>query len=201
MLPCMRIEYSNSQDLSNSHDQATECPGGQSLLGEDDISNKLRRLAAQIAEMHPEGLLSFIGIHTRGVTVAERVKGILLEMGREVQIGTLDISFYRDDLDHKLTNPTVQASDISFEIEGSRIIIFDDVLYTGRTIRSAIEGVSKYGRPSKVELAVLIDRGNRELPIQPDYVGHVIETERLDSIKVCFKEHDGEDSIRLIPRT
>ena len=75
------------------------------------------------------------------------------------------------------------------------------VLYTGRTIRSAIEGVSKYGRPSKVELAVLIDRGNRELPIQPDYVGHVIETERLDSIKVCFKEHDGEDSISLIPRT
>ena len=74
-----------------------------------------------------------------------------------------------------------------------------DSLYTGRTIRSAIEGVSKYGRPSKVELAVLIDRGNRELPIQPDYAGHVVDTERLDRIKVCFKEHDGEDSISLIP--
>ncbi|MCH2025852.1 MAG: bifunctional pyr operon transcriptional regulator/uracil phosphoribosyltransferase PyrR [Verrucomicrobiales bacterium] len=187
--------------MSNSHDQATECPGGQSLLGEDDISNKLRRLAAQIAEMHPDGVLSFVGIHTRGVTVAERVKAILLEMDREVQIGTLDISFYRDDLDHRVTNPTVQASEIPFEIEGSRIVIFDDVLYTGRTIRSAIEGVSKYGRPSKVELAVLIDRGNRELPIQPDYVGHVVDTERLDRIKVCFKEQDGEDSISLIPGT
>jgi len=187
--------------LSNSHDQATECPGGQSLLGEDDISNKLRRLAAQIAEMHPEGLLSFVGIHTRGVTVAERVKGILLEMGREAQIGTLDISFYRDDLDHQVTNPTVQASEIPFEIEGNRIVIFDDVLYTGRTIRSAIEGVSKYGRPSKVELAVLIDRGNRELPIQPDYVGHVLETKRLDRVRVCVKEHDGEDSISLISGT
>ena len=199
MLPCMRIEYSNSQDLSNSNDSAKERPGGRSLLGEDDISLKLRRLATQIAEMHSSGEVYFVGIHTRGVTVAKRVKALLSEMGIDVQLGTLYISFYRDDLDHMITNPKVQSSEIPFEIEGNNIIIFDDVLYTGRTIRSAIQGIFKYGRPSKVELAVLIDRGNRELPIQPDYVGQVVETKRLDTISVCFEEHDGEDSISLIP--
>ena len=198
MLPCMRIEYSNSQDLSNSNDSAKERPGGQSLLGKNDISLKLRRLATQIAEMHSSGEVYFVGIHTRGVTVAKRVKALLSEMGINVQLGTLDISFYRDDLDHMITNPKVQSSEINFEIEGNNIIIFDDVLYTGRTIRSAIQGIFKYGRPSKVELAVLIDRGNRELPIQPDYVGQVVETKRLDTISVCFDEHDGEDSISLI---
>ena len=194
----MRIEYSNSQDLSNSIDSANERLGGQSLLGEDDISLKLRRLATQIAEMHSSGEVYFVGIHTRGVTVAKRVKALLSEMGINVQLGTLDISFYRDDLDHMITNPKVQSSEIPFEIEGNNIIIFDDVLYTGRTIRSAIQGIFKYGRPSKIELAVLIDRGNRELPIQPDYVGQVVETKRLDTISVCFEEHDGEDSISLI---
>ena len=198
MLPCMRIEYSNSQDLSNSNDSAKERLGGQRLLGENDISLKLRRLATQIAEMHSSGEVYFVGIHTRGVTVAKRVKTLLSEMGINVQLGTLDISFYRDDLDHMITNPKVQSSEITFEIEGNNIIIFDDVLYTGRTIRSAIQGIFKYGRPSKVELAVLIDRGNRELPIQPDYVGQVVETKRLDTISVCFEEHDGEDSISLI---
>ena len=198
MLPCMRIEYSNSQDLSNSIDSANERLGGQSLLGKNDISLKLRRLATQIAEMHSSGEVYFVGIHTRGVTVAKRVKDLLSEMGINVQLGTLDISFYRDDLDHMITNPKVQSSEIPFEIEGNNIIIFDDVLYTGRTIRSAIQGIFKYGRPSKVELAVLIDRGNRELPIQPDYVGQVVDTKRLDTISVCFEEHDGEDSISLI---
>ena len=194
----MRIEYSNSQDLSNSIDSANERLGGQSLLGKNDISLKLRRLATQIAEMHSSGEVYFVGIHTRGVTVAKRVKDLLSEMGINVQLGTLDISFYRDDLDHMITNPKVQSSEIPFEIEGNNIIIFDDVLYTGRTIRSAIQGIFKYGRPSKVELAVLIDRGNRELPIQPDYVGQVVDTKRLDTISVCFEEHDGEDSISLI---
>ena len=194
----MRIEYSNSQDLSNSIDSANERLGGQSLLGQNDISLKLRRLATQIAEMHSSGEVYFVGIHTRGVTVAKRVKDLLSEMGINVQLGTLDISFYRDDLDHMITNPKVQSSEIPFEIEGNNIIIFDDVLYTGRTIRSAIQGIFKYGRPSKVELAVLIDRGNRELPIQPDYVGQVVDTKRLDTISVCFEEHDGEDSISLI---
>ena len=170
---------------------------GQRILGEGDISNKIQRLAAQITERHPSRLPAFVGIHTRGVTVAQRVRSALGEGGNDVVLGTLDISFYRDDLDHCTTNPIVQASDIPFEVEGSEIIIFDDVLYTGRTIRSAIDGLLNYGRPSKIELAVLIDRGIRELPIQPDYVGESLDTQRLARIRVCFREHDREDSISL----
>ena len=107
------------------------------------------------------------------------------------------MSFYRDDLDHRTTNPEVQGSDIPFPVEGAEVIIFDDVLFTGRTIRSAMEGIMSFGRPKSIELAVLIDRGNRELPIQPDYVGERIETARLDHIQVSFKEHDDEDSIKV----
>ena len=113
------------------------------------------------------------------------------ELGIKEQIGTLDISFYRDDLVHMITNPKVQSSEIPFEIEGNNIIIFDDVLYTGRTIRSAIQGIFKYGRPSKVELAVLIDRGNRELPIQPDYKG--IQVDVYENQKVNVKWDDDID--------
>lgn len=172
---------------------------GHQILGENDLSNKIQRLAAQITERHPIKIPCFVGIHTRGVTVAQRVRSALGEVGNDVSLGTLDISFYRDDLDHCKTNPVVQASEIPFEVEGAEIIIFDDVLYTGRTIRSAIDGLLNYGRPSKIELAVIIDRGNRELPIQPDYIGETISTQRLDLIRVCFREHDGEDSISLIP--
>ena len=200
MLPCMRIEYSNSQDLSNSNDSAKERPGGQSLLGENDISLKLRRLATQIAEMHSSGEVYFVGIHTRGVTVAKRVKVLLGEMGINVQLGTLDISFYRDDLDHMITNPKVQSSEIPFEIEGNNIIIFDDVLYTGRTIRSAIQGIFKYGRPSKIELAVLIDRGNRELPIQPDFCGRNVPTSKNESIELRLKKIDNEEGVFLLKK-
>lgn len=171
---------------------------GHRILGENDLCNKIQRLAAQITERHPSRIPAFVGIHTRGVTVAQRVRSALGEGGTDVVLGTLDISFYRDDLDHCTTNPVVQASEISFEVEGAEIIIFDDVLYTGRTIRSAIDGLLNYGRPSKIELAVIIDRGNRELPIQPDYVGETLDTQRLDRIRVCFREHDGEDSISLI---
>jgi len=168
------------------------------ILGENELSNKIQHLAAQITERHPDRIPCFVGIHTRGVTVARRVRSALGEEGNVVSLGTLDISFYRDDLDHRRTNPVVQASEIPFEVEGAEIIIFDDVLYTGRTIRSAIDGLLNYGRPSKVELAVIIDRGNREIPIQPDYVGETITTQRLDRIRVCFSEHDGEDAISLI---
>ena len=169
------------------------------LLDAEDISHKLRRLAAQIEERHRRKTPAFVGIHTRGVTVAERVRNLLAADGMEVPFGSLDISFYRDDLDHRVSNPVVQASEIPFEVDGAEVIIFDDVLYTGRTIRSAIEGLLQYGRPSKIELAVLVDRGNRELPIQPDYFGEQISTERLEKVSVKFSEHDGEDSISLIP--
>lgn len=199
MRRCTRIGSQNSPDLSNA-DAADPAPsGGQPLLGAAELAGTLKALAAQIADRHPEQPPAFVGIHTRGVTVAERVRALLAGRGIEVPLGTLDISFYRDDLDHRVSNPVVQASEIPFEVDGAEVIIFDDVLYTGRTIRSAIEGLMNFGRPAKVELAVLVDRGNRELPVQPDYVGKAVETARLDRIRVCFSEHDGEDSITLIP--
>ena len=171
----------------------------QILLSEQDLGHKLRRLALQILEHHADSAPAFVGIHTRGVTVAERVRKILLteQPGLEIPLGTIDVSFYRDDLDHRKTNPEVRDTDITFAVEGADVIIFDDVLYTGRTIRSAMEGIMSFGRPRSIELAVLIDRGNRELPIQADYVGQRIETARRDHIQVSFKEHDDEDSIKL----
>lgn len=177
-------------------DPSTEA---QILLSEQDLGHKLRRLALQILEHHAERAPAFVGIHTRGVTVAERVRQILAveKPDLEIPLGTVDVSFYRDDLDHRTTNPEVQGSDIPFSVEGVEVIIFDDVLFTGRTIRSAMEGIMSYGRPKTIELAVLIDRGNRELPIQADYVGERIETSRRDHIQVSFKEHDAEDSIKV----
>jgi len=174
-------------------------PEAQVLLNEQDLGHKLRRLALQILEHHSGKAPCFVGIHTRGVTVAERVRKILAEEQPDmvVPLGTVDVSFYRDDLDHRKTNPEVRGSEIPFAVEGAEIIIFDDVLFTGRTIRSAIEGIMSYGRPKSIQLAVLIDRGNRELPIQPDYIGEKIETSRLDHIQVSFKEPDGEDSIKF----
>ena len=174
-------------------------PEPKPILDRDAIGARLESMADGIVANHPAARLALVGIHTRGVTVAERVRAILAGRGMEVPLGTLDISFYRDDLDHRKTNPEVQASDLPFDVEGKDIVIFDDVLYTGRTIRSALDSLMSYGRPAKVELAVLIDRGNRELPIQPDYVGESISTRRLEHIEVKFEEHDGEDSISLIP--
>ena len=155
---------------------------GQQLLDATGISAILNRLADEIAARAGKNkgqVPAFVGIHTRGVTVAQRVRAILAERGLEVPLGTVDISLYRDDLDHRTTNPEIQASEIPFDVDAAHIIIFDDVLYTGRTIRSAMEGLMGYGRPAKIELAVLVDRGNRELPIQPDYVG-----ERLSLIHI-----------------
>ena len=171
----------------------------QVLLSEQDLGHKLRRLALQILERHSGRPIAFVGIHTRGVTVAERVREMLTAElpDAEIPLGTVDVSFYRDDLDHLTTNPEVRGSEIPFSVEGAEIIIFDDVLFTGRTIRSAMEGIISFGRPKSIELAVLIDRGNRELPIQADYVGERIETSRRDHIQVKFKEHDGEDSISV----
>lgn len=184
--------------MNNADDASRDQAEGRPLLGSGELSQKIEALADQIAERHPTAPPSFLGIHTRGVTVARRVSALLASRGVEVPLGTIDISFYRDDLDHRSSNPVVQASEIPFEIDGAQVIIFDDVLYTGRTIRAAIEGLMSYGRPAKVELAVLIDRGNRELPIQPDYVGETVATTRRDTIRVRFTEHDNEDSIDLI---
>ena len=115
----------------------------------------------------------------------------------EIQIGVLDISLYRDDLAHLKSNPKLQDSDIPFSVDGAHIILVDDVLFTGRTIRAAIDALTDYGRPAKVDLAVLIDRGHRELPFAPTFVGHTIETQRLDYVDVRLRDTDGEDCVEV----
>ena len=135
-----------------------------------------------------------IGIHTGGVWVAKRLHAAL---GLSEPLGKLSIAFYRDDFTHIGLHPQVSPSSLPFDIEGRDIILVDDVLYTGRTIRAALEALLDYGRPRCVELLTLIDRGHRELPIHADYVGRVINTSRQEHVDVMLSERDGEDSVNL----
>ena len=165
------------------------------LLSDTDIANKIRRIASEILEAYPEQPLAFVGIHTRGVIVCDRVLKEVSKHRGEIARGTLDISLYRDDLDNLGTIPSIQGSDLPFDVEGAHIILFDDVLFTGRTIRAALNDLMDYGRPAKIELAVLVDRGNRELPICPDYTGEKINTRRDEYISVRFQEDDEEEGV------
>lgn len=167
------------------------------LLEPVDIANKTRRLALQILERHSQGDIKFVGIHTRGVLVGQRVRELLRPDLGEVPFGSLDISLYRDDLDNLGSMPSLKGTDLPFSIDDSHIILFDDVLFTGRTIKAAIDALTDYGRPRSIELAVLIDRGNRELPIAPNYVGLEVDTTKNDYIRVRLKEHDNEEGIYL----
>ena len=168
-------------------------------LSAADISHKVRRLASQIVEAHPDDSLVLLGIHTRGVVLAERVRDAITEMrDASLEFGTLDIALYRDDLDNLGTIPAIRGSNIPGSLEGREIVLFDDVLFTGRTIRAAIEHLMDYGRPARIQLAVLVDRGNRELPIQADYVGEARETTRAQFVTVRFAETDeGEEGVWL----
>lgn len=139
-----------------------------------------------------------MGIRSRGDEVAERVCERLKELGQDFDFGILDISLYRDDLAHLSSNPKLQSSEIPFVVDEAHLILVDDVLFTGRTIRAAMDALTDYGRPRTVELAVLIDRGWRELPIQPDFVGVKLETERLDKVVVKLEKTDGVDGVDLV---
>ncbi|PID80859.1 bifunctional pyr operon transcriptional regulator/uracil phosphoribosyltransferase [bacterium DOLZORAL124_64_63] len=166
-------------------------------LTEADIAAGVEKLARLVREGRPDGDFALVGIRSRGDEVAERILGKLAESGVEVPMGVLDISLYRDDLAHLSANPKLKGSEIPFPIDGAHIVLVDDVLFTGRTIRAAIDALTDYGRPAKVELAVLIDRGHRELPFAPDYVGIRLETERLDYVEVKLRQTDGEDSVSV----
>ena len=136
----------------------------------------------------------FIGIHTGGVWVAQ---ALLAALGRDDALGVLDVSFYRDDFTQNGLHPQVQPSELPFEIEGQHLVLIDDVLMSGRTIRAALEALLDYGRPRCVELLTLIDRGHRELPIHADYVGRTVNTSRQEHVDVMLAERDGEDSVSL----
>lgn len=167
-------------------------------LTADAIAEAIERLAATIRSKNPDQPLALVGIHSRGDEVAERILTLLASDDRDLSFGVLDISLYRDDFEHLHENPALQESDIPFAVDGSHIILVDDVLFTGRTIRAALDALSDYGRPAKVELAVLIDRGHREMPIQADYVGITLDTHRLDHVWVSLEGTDGLDEIRIV---
>ncbi|MEX1114869.1 MAG: bifunctional pyr operon transcriptional regulator/uracil phosphoribosyltransferase PyrR [Akkermansiaceae bacterium] len=169
-------------------------------LTAEDITAGVERLAEAIRLKNPEQPIALVGIRSRGDEVAERVLTLLSTEDRELAFGVLDISLYRDDFEHLHENPLLQESDISFQVEGAHIILVDDVLFTGRTIRAALDALSDYGRPSKVELAVLIDRGHREMPIQPDYIGILLDTSRLDHVLVSLEGTDGVDQVRIVEK-
>jgi pyrimidine operon attenuation protein/uracil phosphoribosyltransferase len=169
-------------------------------LNAEDIAQAIESLAAQIRSRHPEEPITLIGIRSRGDEVAERLCTLLAADDRELNFGTLDISLYRDDFEHLRENPKLQGSDIDCPIDDTLVILVDDVLFTGRTIRAALDALSDYGRPGKVELAVLIDRGHREMPIHADFVGISLATERLDHVLVSLEGTDGEDKVLITPR-
>lgn len=172
----------------------------QHTLTADDIAAGVGRLAEAIREKHSAHPIALVGIRSRGDEVAERILTLLSVEDWDLSFGVLDISLYRDDFEHLHENPLLQESDIGFPVEGAHIILVDDVLFTGRTIRAALDALSDYGRPASVELAVLIDRGHREMPIQPDYVGIKLDTRRLDHVLVSLEGTDGKDQVEIIEK-
>jgi pyrimidine operon attenuation protein/uracil phosphoribosyltransferase len=162
----------------------------------------LVRIAHEIVEKNPQGTISIIGIHRRGAILAQRVHALTSELFETpVPLGYVDISFYRDDLAIRPSAPVVHATTLEFPLEGRTIVIVDDVLYTGRTVRAAVDEIFDYGRPARVQLAVLVDRGHRELPIRPDYVGKNIPTSQDQRVNVRVEEVDGIDEVTIGPAT
>jgi pyrimidine operon attenuation protein / uracil phosphoribosyltransferase len=169
------------------------------VLDGDDMRRTLVRIAHEVVERNAEpDRLALVGIHRRGAHLAGRLKGLVDDLlDADVPLGALDISFYRDDLDTRPEQPVVHASHLDFNVDGMTVVIVDDVLYTGRTVRAAIEALFGYGRPARVQLAVLADRGHRELPIRPDYVGKNLPTSRRERVNVRVAELDGIDEVSI----
>jgi pyrimidine operon attenuation protein / uracil phosphoribosyltransferase len=160
-------------------------PAQTVVLDRDDIRRTLVRIAHEIVEKNPDGELALIGIHRRGAILAQRLHALTGELlDRSIPLGFVDISFYRDDLTIRPQAPVVHATQLDFQLDGRTIVIVDDVLYTGRTVRAAIDEIFDYGRPARVQLAVLVDRGHRELPIRPDFVGKNLPTRRDELVDV-----------------
>lgn len=171
------------------------------LVDEDVISRSVSRLSYEILERDRDlSRLAIVGIRTCGEVLGQRIRAKISEIeGVEVQFGVIDITLYRDDLSRTKAQPTLKGTDLPFSVTGSRIILVDDVLFTGRTIRAALDAIIDFGRPNRVELAVLVDRGHRELPIRADYVGKNLPSERKDMLRVRLTElGSAKDGIYLI---
>src|SRR5436305_2960547 len=166
------------------------------VLDETALDRALTRIAHEILERNGGAKdLAFVGLRTRGVTLAHRLAAKIAAIdGAHLPVGTLDITLYRDDLDMRGA-PVVRGTDIPFSIKNKAVVLVDDVLFTGRTIRAALDALIDLGRPTSIQLAILIDRGHRELPIRPDFIGKNLPTSRRESVAVRLKEHDGEDRV------
>jgi len=166
------------------------------VLDEAALDRALTRISHEILERNGGAKdLAFVGLRTRGVTLAQRLAVKLAAIdGTTVPVGTLDITLYRDDLDMRGA-PVVRGTDIPFSIKNKTVVLVDDVLYTGRTIRAALDALIDLGRPMMIQLAILIDRGHRELPIRPDFIGKNLPTSKRESVAVRLREHDGEDRV------
>jgi pyrimidine operon attenuation protein / uracil phosphoribosyltransferase len=160
------------------------------------LDRALTRIAHEVIEKNGGAKdLAFVGLRTRGVTLAQRLAAKVAAIdGASVPVGTLDITLYRDDLDLRGA-PVVRGTDIPFPIKDKTVVLVDDVLFTGRTIRAALDALIDLGRPRMIQLAILIDRGHRELPIRPDYIGKNLPTSRREAVAVRLTEHDGEDRV------
>ena len=168
---------------------------GTQLLGAREIDTKIHRLAYEILERHPKEKFVLIGIHRRGVPLAQRLAKVLEVERAGVETGMLDITLHRDDPQQATFSPDFGRTQLPNDLKGKLVILVDDVLFTGRTIRAAIDALFEYGRPAKIELAVLVDRGCRELPIQPDYCGLRQTIGRESYLRVRLREQDGQDGL------
>lgn len=167
------------------------------IMTAEDIDRCLDRLSLEILERnHGLDRLAIIGIHTGGVHLAERIRGKINQReGGTVKSGSLDITLYRDDWSLISQNPIVRKTDIGFSLEQQKVVLVDDVIFTGRTIRAAMDALMDYGRPDTIQLAVLVDRGGRELPIQPDYVGKNVKVGAREQVDVLLVENAGHDKV------
>ena len=178
-------------------------PDEKVVLREEEIASALTRIAHEILERNPfDPPPALVGIHRRGAILARRLHQQLEELSQAtVPLGDLDIGFYRDDVGTRPDAPVLHASHIDFDLAGLTVVIVDDVLYTGRTVRAAIEALFDYGRPERVQLAVLVDRGHRELPIRPDYIGKNLPTSTSEHVQVRVRELDGVDEVAIAEPT
>jgi pyrimidine operon attenuation protein / uracil phosphoribosyltransferase len=169
------------------------------VLDEDDVRRTLVRIAHEIVEKNAGEAVALVGIHRRGAHLATRLHRLVCDLlDADVPLGDIDIAFYRDDLSKRRADPAVHASHLPLRLEDYTVVLVDDVLYTGRTARAGIEALFDYGRPARVQLAVLADRGHRELPIRPDYVGKNLPTARSERVNVRVTEIDGVDEVAIV---
>lgn len=175
-------------------------PDNEPILTKEDIAQRIERIAETIRERFGGQELALVGVYKRGVPFAERVYALLKPHCPSLLLGRVDIALYRDDLKKLVMMPKLVGSDIPFDLDDKHVILFDEVIYTGRTSRAAIEELLDHGRPRKLELAALIDRGGRELPLHADYVGEFVDVPDTQRVRVHFTEVDGEDAVYVRER-